>query len=104
MFVRLSDGALRNGYTIRIVNKQLKHREFIVGVEGLPSTLADFIGLLPRADGRQLVDVGPDQTREVRVLVTNYGDAPPASTRIVFRLTDAATGEQAAARDHFFGP
>jgi len=40
----------------------------------------------------------------VRVLVTNYGDAPPASTRIVFRLTDAATGEQAAARDHFFGP
>jgi len=104
MFVRLSDGALRNGYTIRIVNKQLKHREFIVGVEGLPSTLADFIGLPPRSDGRQLVDVGPDQTREVRVLVTNYGDAPPASTRIVFRLTDAATGEQAAARDHFFGP
>ena len=28
--VRLSDGALRNGYTMRIVNKQLKHRDFIV--------------------------------------------------------------------------
>ena len=29
MFVRLSDGALRNGYTIRIVNKQLEYRDFI---------------------------------------------------------------------------
>src|SRR5665647_3223926 len=65
---------------------------------------ADGVAVAQRADGRQLVDVGPDQTREVRVLVTNYGDAPPASTRIVFRLTDAAHGEQAAARDHFFGP
>ena len=32
MFVRLSDGALRNGYTIRIVNKQLRQRDFILGV------------------------------------------------------------------------
>ena len=28
MFVRLSDGAMRNGYTIRIVNKQLQHARF----------------------------------------------------------------------------
>ena len=27
MFVRLADGALRNGYTIRIVNKQLEDRD-----------------------------------------------------------------------------
>ena len=51
-----------------------------------------------------MIDVGPDQTREVRVLVTDYGDTPPASTPIVFRLTDVATGEQAEAHDHFFGP
>ena len=59
MFVRLSDGALRNGYTIRIVNKQLKYRDFIVSVDGLPSTLVDFVGLPPRADGRQLIDGRP---------------------------------------------
>ena len=78
MFVRLSDGALRNGYTIRIVNKDLKHRDFIVSVDGLPSSLIDFVGLPPRADGRQLVDVGPDQTKEVRVVVTDYSKTPPA--------------------------
>ncbi|HWK97970.1 MAG TPA: cytochrome c oxidase accessory protein CcoG [Pseudolabrys sp.] len=105
MFVRLSDGALRNGYTIRIVNKQLKSRDFIVAVDGLPSSLVDYVGLPPRADGRQLVAVGPDQTKEVRVLVTDYSDTPPAaSTSVLFSLIDVNTGEVAHVRDHFFGP
>jgi cytochrome c oxidase accessory protein FixG len=104
MFVRLSEGALRNGYTIRIVNKQRNAREFILGLDGLPAALIDFVGLPPRADGQLLIDVGPDQTREVRVLVTDYGAPPPASSRVVFRLTDVATGEQTQARDHFFAP
>ena len=105
MFVRLSDGALRNGYTIRIVNKQLRHRDFIVSVDGLPSSLIDFVGLPPRGDGRQLVDVGPDQTKEVRVVVTDYSATPPApSTTVLFKLIDVDTGEAAEVRDHFFGP
>jgi cytochrome c oxidase accessory protein FixG len=105
MYVRLSDGALRNGYTIRIVNKQLKYRDFIVGIDGLPATLVDFVGLPPRADGRQLVSVGPDQTKEVRVVVTDYSTTPPApSTSILFKLIDLNSGEVAEVRDHFFGP
>ena len=104
MLVRLSDGAVRNGYTIRIINKQLRKRDFILSFNGLPASLIDFVGVPPREDGQLLIDVGPDTTREVRVLVTDYGDTPPASTPIVFRLTDVATGEQAEARDHFFGP
>ena len=105
MYVRLSDGALRNGYTIRIVNKQLKYRDFIVSVDGLPSTLVDFVGVPPRADGRQLVSVGPDQTKEVRVVVTDYSATPPApSTSILFKLIDINSGEVAEMRDHFFGP
>jgi len=103
--VRLSDGALRNAYTIRIVNKQLKYRDFIVSVDGLPSSLVDFVGLAPRSDGRQLVSVGPDQTREVRVTVTDYSSTPPAaSTSILFKLIDVDSGQVAEMRDHFFGP
>jgi cytochrome c oxidase accessory protein FixG len=105
MYVRMSDGALRNGYTIRIVNKRLKSRDFIVAVDGLPSTLVDYVGLPPRADGRQLVTVGPDQTREVRVMVTDYATTPPApSTTVLFRLIDIDSGDIAEMRDHFFGP
>ena len=105
MYVRLSDGALRNGYTIRIVNKQLKYREFMVAVTGLPSTSIDFVGMAPRADGRQLVSVGPDQTRELRVLVTDHSTTQLApSTLILFRLIDVDSKEFAEMRDHFFGP
>ena len=104
MFVRLSDGSVRNGYTIRIVNKQLKKREFALGFNGLPATLIDFVGVPPREDGELWIDVGPDQTRELRVVVTDYGLPPPPKTAVVFRLTDIATGQQAIAYDHFFAP
>jgi len=104
MFVRLSDGAVRNGYTIRIVNKQRNTRDFSLSLNGPPAALIDFVGVPPRADGQLLLDVGPDQTREVRILVTDYGAPPPPSSRITFRMTDVATGEQAETRDHFFAP
>ena len=104
MFVRLSDGSVRNGYTIRSVNKQLKKREFAIGFNGLPATLIDFVGVPAREDGELWIDVGPDQTRELRVVVTDYGLPPPPKTPVVFRLTDIATGQQATARDHFFAP
>jgi cytochrome c oxidase accessory protein FixG len=105
MYVRLSDGALRNAYTIRIVNKQLKHSNFILDVDGLPSSQVEFVGLSQRAAGSQLIDVGPDQTREVRVTVTDFSvTAPPPSTSVLFRLIDVDTGRVAEMRDHFFGP
>ena len=52
--------------------------------------------------GAPLIPVGPDQGREVRVLLT----IPPTaqverSTPLTFRATDTATGETAAATDHF---
>ena len=37
MFVRLSDGAIRNAYTVRIINKRAEAREFVVAVDGLPA-------------------------------------------------------------------
>jgi len=105
MYVRLSDGALRNAYTIRIVNKQLKHRNFILDIDGLPSSRVEFVGLAERAAGTQLVDVGPDQTREVRVVVTDSSVEPLApSTTVLFKLIDVDTGKAVEMRDHFFGP
>jgi cytochrome c oxidase accessory protein FixG len=102
MSVRLSDGALRNAYTIRIVNKRQQAREFSLSLSGLPAGIVDFVGLPPRSDGRLVIEVGPDQTREVRVLVTDYGGGGPESEPVIFRLTDVATGDQVLAGDHFF--
>src|SRR5947199_56749 len=82
IFVRLSDGALRNAYTVRISNKRSDRREFALSLSGLPGSLLDVVQT--RDDGRFVVEVGPDQTREVRVLVTDYVPNPPASTPITF--------------------
>ena len=104
IFVRLSDGAVRNGYTIRIINKRLESREFVLSVAGVAGALVDFADLPPREDGRLVIEVGPDQTREVRVLVTDYALTPPASAPIAFYLYDMVTGERAYANDNFRGP
>jgi cytochrome c oxidase accessory protein FixG len=103
-FVRLSDGAIRNGYTLRIVNKQLMAREFALDVTGLADVSYEFIGVPGSADGRRLVDVGPDQTREVRVLVTSHSATLPHSTAITFRITDVASGLEARATNYFSAP
>jgi cytochrome c oxidase accessory protein FixG len=104
MFVRLSDGALRNAYTVRIVNKRLQPREFSIGIAGLPMARIDLVGVPARPDGLPVIEVGPDQTREVRVLVTEHGSAEQPSRPIGFHLTDVATGEAAEVSDHFFAP
>jgi cytochrome c oxidase accessory protein FixG len=103
-FVRLSDGSLRNGYTLRIVNKQLVTREFALDIQGLTNVSYEFIGVPGSTDGRRIVEAGPDQTREVRVLVTHRTASMPPSTPIVFQITDVATGLQARAHDYFRTP
>jgi len=102
VFVRLSDGAIRNAYTVRIANKRSERREFTLSMTGLAGSLLDVVQ--SRDDGRFVVGVGPDQTREVRVLVTDYADRPAASTPINFHLYDVITGERASAGDYFRAP
>jgi cytochrome c oxidase accessory protein FixG len=102
IFVRLSDGAIRNAYTVRIANKRAERRAFTLNMTGLSGSLLDVVQT--REDGRFVVDVGPDQTREIRVLVTDYADRPGASTSVNFHLYDVVSGERASAGDYFRAP
>ncbi|MHB2165564.1 cytochrome c oxidase accessory protein CcoG [Alsobacter sp. R-9] len=101
LFTRLSDGGVRNGYTVRLLNKAAEDRTFEIAVEGLPQAVVTIVGEPPAADGRNLVTVGPDQTREIRVLLSvPRGAIPERSTDVVFRAT-APSGEATKAREHF---
>jgi cytochrome c oxidase accessory protein FixG len=105
LFVRLSDGALRNGYTVRILNKSLEKKIFAVTVSGLTDADIDVIGGSGFANGRPLVEVGPDQSREVRVLVTERERlGPKASIPITLSIAPKDGGLPVSASDHFFGP
>ena len=72
IFVRLSDGALRNGYAIRILNKTHEAQSYTLNVSGLPDAGVEVIGSEGSSGGNPLIYVGPDQSREVRVLVTTH--------------------------------
>jgi cytochrome c oxidase accessory protein FixG len=101
VFVTLSDGSIRNAYTIRIANKELQAATYALSFDGpAGATLA-----LADGEAGLTFTVEPDQTREVRALLTLAPPVPPAaSLPITFILTRAGDGRQARGADHFRTP
>lgn len=105
IFVRLKDGAVRNAYTIRVANKQLERRAFLISIEGFARGNYEIVGVKTNSIGEMIVEVGPDQTQEFRMLITNYAELPPeASVPIAVRIKDIRTGQTAVAGGHFRAP
>jgi len=105
LFVHLSDGAIRNGYTIRVLNKTLSAESYVLSVSGLSSAELEVIGSEGSSGSNPIIYVGPDQSREMRVLVTTHEKlAPHASIALTFGIAPAAGGAVANAADHFLGP
>ncbi len=103
IYVRLSDGSIRNAFTVRLLNKQLDPQRFTLRVEGLEGAVLRIVGG-ETEEGPPVVEVGPDQTREVRVLVTTHAALPPgASIPLTFHAVPGS-GQPAEAHDHFLGP
>ncbi len=105
IFVRLSDGALRNGYAIRILNKMHQAQSYTLNVSGLLDAGVEVIGSEGSSGGNPLIYVGPDQSREVRVLVTTHQKLEDgASIPLTFSIAPIEGGAAAIAADHFLGP
>jgi cytochrome c oxidase accessory protein FixG len=86
LFVTLSDGSLRNNYTIKILNKVHDVRSFRLTATGLPGaelTVAGFENEHP------IIEVVPDNLRALRLHVTIPASrvAALASDATPFRLT-----------------
>jgi polyferredoxin len=95
-FVQLGNGDVRNGYTLKLVNKQRRHRTFDVQVEGLPGVAIEIIG---EGDStRPTASAGPDGVERYRLLLTAAPDAAAgASVDIRIVLTEAGKPVSAAA-------
>lgn len=105
LFVALSDGSIRNAYTVRVLNKTLETRRYALTLEGLDGAELDVVGATEGDGGRRIIEVGPDRTSEVRVLVTRHGAPLGAdSIPLTFVVTDEAAGTSARTEDHFRGP
>jgi cytochrome c oxidase accessory protein FixG len=100
IFVTLADGTVRNGYTLRVLNKRPFERDFTLSIQGEPALRMEVIG----TSGNTL-RVPADQTQEFRVLL--FGPTRSSSTNsagLTFVVTDAVTGDRATANDHFRTP
>lgn len=105
LYVRLADGAVRNGYAIRILNKTLEPQSYELKVSGLPDVEVEVIGSEGSSGGNPIIFVGADQTREMRVLVTTHRRLEAdASVPLTFTIVPATGGRAATAADHFIGP
>jgi cytochrome c oxidase accessory protein FixG len=103
LFVTLSDGSIRNAYTVRLINKRPDRRPFALTVEGPLSAQIEVVGAEKTGDWRPVITVEPDATREVRVLVTvPKGAVHDKSHHLVIRASDLFAGEVVFERDHFF--
>jgi cytochrome c oxidase accessory protein FixG len=100
LFTRLADGGVRNGYTVKILNKLHREAVFDLGIEGLPTPEVKLVGVEP--DG---IRVGADTLRSFRVFLS----LPAArlageNTPVRFAVTERASGEAAGSDSQFLGP
>ena len=67
LYVLLSDGGIRNGYTVKILNK-LHEPQFHLGVDGIPGAALTIVG--HEKESEPAVTVAPDELQSLRVYVT----------------------------------
>ena len=104
-FVTLSDGRVRNGYTIKILNKASTQRTVridVSGMDGITTAIAgandtDSVLIIPTADVRA-VKLFVTRTR------TSDGQDTAASTPLNITVTDTVTGAASTRETAFHGP
>lgn len=92
-YVTLADGAVRNAYTLKLMNRSDKSRDLLLSISGIQARSINVIGLgnvkLPVR-----LNVEADKVRSVRVLVTVAHDAVRSGEqRLTFSISDTAGQE-----------
>ncbi len=106
LFVALSDGTIRNGYTFKIINRARADREFILTLEGIEGAT---LGVLGGSSGSRaaVFSTRPDQVETFRVFITAPRQSLSGeSTDLSFVLEEDAMedGENVIQDTVFLGP
>ncbi len=106
LYVALSDGSIRNGYTIRLINKATTPKNFELSLEGAPEGfLMKAVGVKSEDPQKMIVPIDADITKELRVQVfAPKGEKLSKSDPLVFRVKDPETGEAENVSDYFKAP
>jgi cytochrome c oxidase accessory protein FixG len=104
LFVTLSDGSIRNGYTFKILNKSRVERDFELGFDGPAGAELAVVGI-ERSQGPARFHARRDTVETYRLYVKAPRQAlPEATVPVRFLLRDLSDGESAAYDSVFVGP
>jgi cytochrome c oxidase accessory protein FixG len=105
LFVRMSDGAYRNGYTVKIVNKTQRDAVFEVMLAGLPEARMVLVESESAPATSLTLPVTAGEVGTFRILISGKpAHMGEGSLPIDLLLRDTATGETTAYRASFMGP
>jgi len=92
-FVLQSNGAVLNGYSVKVLNHADRARTFLLTVSGGKFAAIRVIGV-PNTVGPVPIQVEPDRVRALRVLLTTAKtDLKPRNQEIEFQILDPGTHE-----------
>lgn len=104
-FVLLSNGSIRNGYTVKILNMVPKPRTFILSIGGMKGALMKIAGSDSAAAKFIEIKVGPDRVRPLKVYVSVPKDAlKEAQNDLTFKVEDTLSDEESTYDSVFDGP
>ena len=106
LFVTLSDGGIRNGYAIKLINKDQMPRTIHVSVEGLNGLTVT--SAMENGTDPTIVEIGADTIKSVKYYVTlpkdQLGALHDGEADIHFVATVPETGKTARIETSFRGP
>jgi hypothetical protein len=88
----LSDGAVRNAYTVKLLNKASVPHHYILAIQGIDASMT-IVG----SDDGAPITVEPDGSESLRITLTM---AAPKDTSVLFVARDE-TGRVLSASDRF---
>jgi cytochrome c oxidase accessory protein FixG len=105
LFVQLSDGGIRNGYTLKILNMERAAKVYRLSTDGIPGASMTVIGIAAEPVGAVDLPVEPDDVGSFRVFVAaDRAGLAGKSTPLTLVLTDTATGATVEHATIFSGP
>lgn len=105
-FVRLSDGSIRNGYTVKVLNKLHEPRQFTLAPKGLGNASLSIVGVEGGTNAK--FTVVTDALRELKVFVTvptnEVGKLTAQSNNFEIVVKDAGSGQETSRKTSFHVP
>ncbi|MBT6032251.1 MAG: cytochrome c oxidase accessory protein CcoG [Kordiimonadaceae bacterium] len=106
LYVQLSSGDIRNGYTVKIMNKSAENQKYSIGIEGLNTFELRAEGITEYNDeGTPIISVTRDKLRSVKIYISIPRDELLSDSKdITFKIHQIGSDTNDIQSTSFKGP